>query len=83
MTIKVGQKWICLVDSLIYGDGGRNDVIHLFKKGDIIQIIKADLTQPFPYYINDEIPLDKKEILDSFILLAEFRDQRIDEILED
>lgn len=75
MTIEVGQKWICLVDSFICGDGGLNDIIIHFKEGDIIQIIKADLTQPFPYYINDEIPLDKKEILDSFILLAEFRDR--------
>ena len=81
MKIKKNQKWICFIDCNIFGDG---DSIHFsFKKGDIIQITEIDLTEAYPYYTDYDFPLDKKELLGSFILLAKWRDMRINEILDD
>jgi len=82
MEISIGQKWLCLVDATIYGDF--NEIILQFKEGDIIKITKILKSEPYPYYTDvDDIPLSEKEIVDSFILLADYREQRINEILED
>ena len=82
-TIEVGQKWICIKTyAYMYETDGSDDVVAIFKIGDIIEITHIDLTLGFPYY-TDDIPMSYEEIMESFITLAEFRNQRIDQILED
>jgi hypothetical protein len=82
-TIEVGQKWICIKTyPYIYETDGTSNVVATFKIGDIIEITHIDLTLVFPYY-TDDIPMSYEEIEESFISLAEFRDKRINEILED
>jgi hypothetical protein len=81
MEISIGQKWLCLVDATIYGDF--NEIILQFKEGDIIKITKILKSKPYPYNTDVDVSLSEKEIVDSFILLADYREQRINEILED
>ena len=81
--IKIGQKWIALCDTDILGE--TNEVIHQFHIGDIITITNIDNNEVYPYYtdIEDYLPLNKPEIINNFITLAEWRDKQINSILDD
>ena len=81
--IKIGQKWITLHDTDIIGDVG--ELIHKFKQGDIITITNIDTNEVYPYYTDtvDNMPLNKGEIINNFITLAEWRDKQINSILDD
>ena len=87
MDIEVSSKWIAFKDADIIGDSitdnDNGEIVYQFKEGDVITITNIALTEPYPYCTNVDMPLNKKELLDNFILLAELRDQRIDEILKD
>ena len=94
MNIKVGQKWICIKDydlldiidnkiqktfkineQVIIKDIFRYEEIGYMNKEDCYPI-GLDITSP--YMRNLKI----KELIDNFILLAEYRDKQINEILE-
>ena len=80
--IQILSKWIAFKDSNIID--GFGDILHQFKEGDIIQINRIVISDTYPYYTSaGNIPLEANEILDNFILLGEYRNQRIDDILKD
>ena len=85
--ITIGQKWVTFQDVLIYD--GFGDVVHGFKNGDIITIVNIQLELPYPFGTNTQfsndmlVPLTKAEIIDNFMLLAEWRELQINSILND
>ena len=83
MEILLLSKWVAFKDNDVIGDD--NEILHQFKEGDIIQIVKVDIIQPYPYYTNvsNFLPLSKNEILNNFIALSEFREQQINIILNE
>ena len=86
MDIEVSSKWIAFKDADIIGDSSiadNGEIVYQFKEGDVITITNIALTEPYPYFTNVDMHLNKKELLDNFILIAELRDQRIDEIFKD
>jgi hypothetical protein len=76
MEIKKGQKWIALHDTDIFDDIGK--VISHFNEGDMITITFIAEIDIFPYFIESiPISLNRTEIINYFIPLAEWRNKQI------
>ena len=82
MENNIGVKFICIKDIKVVDDDDEN-LWHQFKIGDIIEIKEYDAERHYPYITDNDIPLLEKELLEHFITIAQLRDKRIDEILND
>ena len=86
MEIEIGQKWVNIL--YLYLTSSNEYKIYEFNIGDIINITSIDYKQQYPYYTDislvtkQNLPLTKKEILDHFITLAEWRERQINIILD-
>jgi hypothetical protein len=84
MTIKIGQKWIATSDNYLFDNKG--GIEYQIYEGTIITIIDMIGVVGHPYitnFMDMRIGLSYKEVINNFILLAEWRDKQINSILND
>lgn len=86
MELKVGDKLIIKEDfQLVDAEG---TLYEKYMKAEVVQIINGDIPYPIGLVMDEWYPINTrhyfsdKEIQDNFILLSEFRDKRIIEILK-
>ena len=86
MEIKIGQKLVNIRTFVVKDE--YEDTVHRFNIGDLITITSIGGDSMYPYYTdvktytNEDLHINKREILAYFVTLAEWRERQINIILD-